>query len=110
MNPAERAYESLRGGVRSPVARVEFGHGCVAGQQRAVDAVGTADVQDARYRDPPGLPVCLDEPLEVRLGQLRNAVLELAEGTEVRAWIGLRVNVVECYLSGGMETHRQQPP
>jgi hypothetical protein len=53
----------------------------------------------------PCLVMLADQIGEIRLGQLRDAVVEPAQGGEVRAGIGLGVDVVEGGFSGDVEWH-----
>src|SRR5690606_32170920 len=91
--------------VVAAIAVVQLAHGEAVFQQGGVDAVGAADVEDGRGRDSAGPPVFVDEPAEVRFGQFRDDVVEVAQGAEIGARIWLRVDVVERELSGRVSAH-----
>ena len=64
-------------------------------QERGVDAVGAADVDEGRNLGAARLLERVDDGVEDRSGLLGNAIAKTTEGREIRPRIGMIVDVVE---------------
>jgi len=85
-------------GGRAGVALVQLRQRDVAAQQGCIDAVGAAHVQDPCRLGGVRAAARFQQRLHGRLCALRDVVVQLAEGVEVRPWVGAVVDVVQVGL------------